>query len=169
MQLGTRSSYLRVDLDLAERWNLRFNLPRRRGVIPRVPYDQVRLDASLTATAHQVAWADRRRTVMADIMNGDDLEAWLKGKPPELACVLAARVALRVVPVLQYALHEMEEDRRCTIVLLSFRALAAVNCAATWPTRGVEIRNAARGAACDAGDAMADISRWRARGQRIVQ
>ena len=94
---------------------------------------------------------------MADIMNGDDLEAWLKGKPPELACVLAARVALRVVPVLQYALHEMEEDRRCTIVLLSFRALAAVNCAATWPTRGVEIRNAARGAACDAGDAMADI------------
>ena len=71
--------------------------------------------------------------------------------------MLAVRVALRVVPVLQYALHEMEEDRRCTIVLLSFRALAAVNCAATWPTRGVEIRNAARGAACDAGDAMADI------------
>ena len=48
MQLGTRYSYLRVDLDLAEdsprhqlgvgsahdlRWNLRFNLPRRRGVI----------------------------------------------------------------------------------------------------------------------------------------
>ena len=37
------------------------------------------------------------------------------------------------------------------------RALAAVNCAATWPVRRVEIRNAARGAACDAGDAMADI------------
>ena len=63
MQLGTRYSYLRVDLDLALgvgsahdlRWNLRFNLPRRRGVILRVPYDQVRLDASLTATAHQVA------------------------------------------------------------------------------------------------------------------
>ena len=48
---------------------------------------------------------------MADISDCEGLEAWLNGKSPELACVLAARAALRAAPALGWALREEEEDR----------------------------------------------------------
>ena len=49
---------------------------------------------------------------MADISDSEGLAAWLNGKSPELACVPAARAALRAAPVLVWALHEEEVDRR---------------------------------------------------------
>ena len=62
---------------------------------------------------------------MADISDSEGLAAWLNGKSPELACVPAARAALRAAPVLGWGLHEEEEHRRRSVVLTSFRTLVA--------------------------------------------
>ena len=84
---------------------------------------------------------------MLDVADSDGLKAWLEGNPLELACTLAARAALRVVPVLGNALREDAESRRRIIVLAGFRALAAASIASTWPRRMEVIRKAARAAA----------------------
>ena len=93
---------------------------------------------------------------MADISDSEGLEAWLNGKSPELAYVLAARAALRAAPALGWALHEEEEDRRRSVVLTSFRTLAAASFAGAWPSRAAEIRNIARGAGRDARESVSD-------------
>lgn len=72
------------------------------------------------------------------------LQDWLSGKDTAFACGLAARVALRVVPVMEIALHENEEERRRMVILPSFRALAAVNFAGACLGRAREVRNVAR-------------------------
>ena len=84
---------------------------------------------------------------MADIADSDGLKSWLKGKAPELAWILAARAALRVAPVLGYALREDAQSRRRVIVLAGFRALAVASAASAWPGHVEEIRKAARAAA----------------------
>ena len=94
---------------------------------------------------------------MADISDSEDLEAWLKGKSPELAYILATRAALRAAPALGWALHEEEEDRRCSVVLTSFRTLAAASFAGAWPSRAAEIRNIARSGGRDARDSVSDV------------
>ena len=52
------------------------------------------------------------------------------------------------------ALHDDEKERRSTIILPSFRALAAASFCARWPVRSAEIREAARIAGCEAGEAI---------------
>ena len=94
---------------------------------------------------------------MADISDSESLGAWLQGKSPGFACVLAARAALRVAPVLRWALHEEAEDRRRCVVLTNFRALAAASFAGAWPTRAAEIRDAARYAGREAGEAVSEV------------
>ena len=91
-----------------------------------------------------------------ETMDENSLTAWLQNSPPEFACVLAARAALRVTPLLIEALHRDAEPRRCAIVLPSFGALAATRFAGAWPTRAAEIRNAARAVAHKAGEAVSD-------------
>src|SRR6202047_3928884 len=44
--------------------------------------------------------------MLADFKNRSQLEAWLGKQPPNVAVVLAARAALRVLPVVQTAKHE---------------------------------------------------------------
>lgn len=83
---------------------------------------------------------------MAEIKNGGELRAWLADKPVEFAIILAARAALRVVPVLGEALREDKIVRRESVVLAGFRALAAAFFAGTWPRRAAEIRQAVRAA-----------------------
>ena len=87
---------------------------------------------------------------MTDITDAHGFEAWLKGKPQEFACVLAARAALRVAPVLWRALVRDAETRRREIVLPSFRALAAATLGGAWPGRASKIRDAAREGAREA-------------------
>ena len=84
---------------------------------------------------------------MVDIADSDGLKAWLEGEPPELACILAARTALRVAPVLCNALRDDAESRRRVIVLASFRALAVASIASAWPRHVADVRKAARAAA----------------------
>ena len=93
---------------------------------------------------------------MAEISGANCLAEWLKGKPPEFACALAARIALRMAPILKDALYTDDASRRGRIILPSFRALAALNYAGAWPDRFGDMRQAARTAARLAGDAMAE-------------
>ena len=94
---------------------------------------------------------------MNEIGDAGGLEAWLKDKPPEFACVVAVRAALRVVPVFRHALHEEAEERLGAVIVPSLRALAAANFAGTWPARAAEIRTAARVAGRDAQDGVGEI------------
>ena len=94
---------------------------------------------------------------MNEIGDAGGLEAWLKDKPPEFACVLAARAALRVVPVFRYALHEEAEERLGAAIAANLRVLAAANFAGAWPTRAAEIRAAARAAGRTARDGVSEI------------
>ena len=89
---------------------------------------------------------------MVEISGANCLAAWLKERPPDLACALAARIALRVAPILKDALYTDEASRRVHVILPSFRALAAVNFAGAWPQRFGDMRQAARSAARLAGD-----------------
>ena len=92
------------------------------------------------------------------MMDAQELKAWLNPKPVEYACVLAVRAALRVVPVLGYALCDDQKDRRRRIILPSLRALAAASFAAALPTRAAEVCSAARSAALDAQHAIIDLA-----------
>ena len=94
---------------------------------------------------------------MAEIGDSVALHGWLNGQPVEFACVLAARAALRIAPVLEIALHEDEEERRRDVILPSFRALAAASFAGAWPGRAGEVRKIARAAGRDAGTAISDL------------
>ena len=93
---------------------------------------------------------------MIEISGANCLATWLREKPPEFACVLAARIALRMTPILTDALYADDEFRRAQIILPSFRSLAAANFTGAWPDRFGDIRQAARTAAGIAGDAMAE-------------
>ena len=93
---------------------------------------------------------------MTELSNETALVAWLKDKPPEFACALAARVALRLAPILNMALRADADARRASIVLPSFGALATVRFAGTWPERVGEIRSGARDAVCEAVDAVSE-------------
>ena len=95
---------------------------------------------------------------MEEIGNDKALQDWLKGKKTEFACLLAARTALRVVPVLEIVLHEDEEARRRSVILPSFRALVAANYAGAWPGHAGEVRNVARIAGQEAGAAINELA-----------
>ena len=81
---------------------------------------------------------------MENIKDKEALQNLLTNMEIEFACVLAARCALRVVPILETALQEDQEERRCSIVLPSFRALAAVNLAAARPEYAKKVCKIAR-------------------------
>jgi len=71
---------------------------------------------------------------LADIKNRSQFEAWLGKHPREVAVALAARVALRVLPVVQAAKHY----KGC-LVLPVFRATAVSWSAAKYPAHGTEL------------------------------
>ena len=92
---------------------------------------------------------------MVEITGANCLAEWLKKKPPEFAVAMAARIALRMAPILNDALYTDGASRRARIILPSFRALAALNFACAWPHRFEDMRQAARTAAGCTGEAMA--------------
>ena len=93
---------------------------------------------------------------MTPISDANGLAQWLKEKPPEWACLIAARIALRVVPILQDALCRDEESRRARIVLPSLIALAAASSLGAAPDRFRDVRQAARATARGAENEMAE-------------
>ena len=93
-----------------------------------------------------------------ELFDGGSLADWLTDKPHELACTVAARIALRLAPLLKDSLLADEEVRRTNIVLPGFRALAAVNFAAKWPNKYGEVRQAAKFASHSVSENMRKIS-----------
>lgn len=93
---------------------------------------------------------------MSDNFDENDLAEWLRDKAPEFSCALAARIALRITPILRDVLGEDGAARRASIVLPGFRALAAANFAGTWPSRFGDVRRAARSASRSMRTAMGE-------------
>ena len=88
------------------------------------------------------------------IVDEKALQDWLKGKETTFACVVAARAALRVVPIMEFALHEDEEERRRMVILPSFRAIAATNFSGALLGRAGEVRDVVRCAGQEVETAM---------------
>lgn len=76
---------------------------------------------------------------MPEPIDRNSLQAWLTDRPLEYACLLAARAALRLTPLLGEALLSDSDDRRSTILLPSLRALANASFAASSPDRAGEV------------------------------
>ncbi|MEL6211443.1 MAG: hypothetical protein AAFR44_14945, partial [Pseudomonadota bacterium] len=80
---------------------------------------------------------------MVEITNDDELKAWLRDRPAEDYALIAARVALRVFPMLGPVLDYDAYRRRVVIILPVFRALSVASFSGTWPAQAIEVRNAA--------------------------
>ena len=90
---------------------------------------------------------------MADrisITSGEELEAWLQDKPRDWAQVIASRVALRVLPLLEAALYVMSPGSGLgqQNMMIAFRANHI-----SWAIHKYQARNVAR-SAVDAADAV---------------
>jgi hypothetical protein len=71
-----------------------------------------------------------------DFKNRSQLDAWLGKQPPDVAVVLAARAALRVLPVAQTAKHEGFTG---VLVLPVFRAMVFSWASAQYPAQRTEL------------------------------
>jgi hypothetical protein len=78
-----------------------------------------------------------------DFKNRSQLDAWLGKQPPDVAVVLAARAALRVLPVVQTAKHEGFTG---VLVLPVFRATVFSWASANYPAQRSELAAAAAAA-----------------------
>ena len=94
---------------------------------------------------------------MRNISGANSLAEWLKGHHPDVACALAARIALRVTPLLRCALYADEASRRARIVLPAFRVVAGLNFAGAWPSQFGDLQPATRTSAQVLCDAMAEV------------
>ena len=71
----------------------------------------------------------------------------LKGKPANFTCVLVARIALRVAPLLRDILNAEDPSRRARIILPSFQVLAALNFAGSQLDQFGNLQQATKSAA----------------------
>ena len=84
---------------------------------------------------------------MPQISSRKELEAWLNSQSREAAVTIAARAALRVLPLVRSAYKKRPGRIKNTIILPLFRAMPTAWAAGAWPARAVELR------AADAADA----------------
>ena len=65
----------------------------------------------------------------------DELERWLKEKPPAVAVAIAVRCALRILPTLELQLQGLGDKRRIAakLILPAFRASTISSAAAVGP------------------------------------
>lgn len=91
-----------------------------------------------------------------DFSNPDERERWLQEQPVEVAMVIAARAALRTVPVLSLARGSTGSRlTRRKMILRVFRAVAAAWAVSAFPGRRDALTNAARKAVSGLGDVQA--------------
>ena len=91
---------------------------------------------------------------MVDFGNTADVQRWLQAQPHEVAVVMAARAALRVLPIGPEGGHYTARSR-ASVVLLCFRAAATAWVAGKFPTHGVALRDTAAAAGSAANRSIA--------------
>ncbi|WP_373502339.1 hypothetical protein [Aestuariivirga sp.] len=82
-----------------------------------------------------------------EILDHDEIENWLKTQPRDTANVIAARAALRVLPVLQQLSREGSypaSDLKVTVMLSIFRAMGLPLVLGKYPSKASQLRAAAR-------------------------
>jgi hypothetical protein len=103
--------------------------------------------------------ADRRRGPKPEIDDQESLDAWLQGQSPEGAAAIAARMALRVTPLMFRDARKVRSAQDASAFLdltcAAFRASALARVAAKYPTRANELKAAALVAAARAAAAAA--------------
>ena len=94
---------------------------------------------------------------MVEFLKREDTENWLKDKPREVSVAIAARAALRVLPLLNSARNV--ENFETAILLPVFHGTAIPAFAGTWPKAGMGAARAAYAAyAADAAARAADAA-----------
>ena len=91
---------------------------------------------------------------MVDFGNTADVQRWLQAQPHEVAVVMAARAALRVLPIGPEGGHYTARSR-ASVVLQCFRAAATAWVAGKFPTHGVALRDTAAAAGSAANRSIA--------------
>ncbi len=98
----------------------------------------------------------------AEITDQETLEKWLKDQPSDVAVVIAARSALRVLPLLAAEFdagnHRPDEKIRADLILSVFRAVAVSWFGAVSPNQETEFRIAASDAAFAVDEAKLDAA-----------
>ncbi len=85
------------------------------------------------------------RDGVVEFRNRKDIQDWLMDKPREVSVAIAARAALRVLPLMNGA--RREENFESAILLPVFHGAAIPAFAGTWPKAGMDAARAARAAA----------------------
>jgi hypothetical protein len=96
---------------------------------------------------------------MPDFSNSDERKLWLASQSDEIAVVLAARAALRIVPTIRLAFganRSRMSNRR--IILRQFRAIAAAWATATFPSYRDNLSKAAQAALRGLADLKAPLA-----------
>ena len=105
---------------------------------------------------------------MAEITNEDDLKAWLEGQDREVAVAIAARTALRVLPLIADYVHNRPANRSTALVSAIFRGTASAWFSGYWPNHAEAIAAAAAAAASAATAAAAHAATARTAAARAA-